>query len=135
MKGLWRLMFRRYTDVHRLDNLIWVWNSPVPACYPGDDTVDIPSRDLYPPPHAHGAHVDKLRELQAVTPAHKLALIGETGTLPSAEALAEARAEWVSYMTWCGGYCLTEDFTAPEVLRATYGHPWAVTKDRLPALY
>ncbi|MBO6301938.1 MAG: hypothetical protein J6N15_05830 [Ruminiclostridium sp.] len=28
-------MFDRYTRVHELNNLIWVWNSQVPECYPG----------------------------------------------------------------------------------------------------
>lgn len=135
VKGLWRLMFERFTRVHRLDNLIWVWNSPVPACYPGDDTVDIISRDIYPPPHAHGAHTEKLRELQAVTAQKKTALIGEIGTIPSAEALQAEGAGWVSFMTWCGGFCLGEEFTTYEALRTMYAHPWAVTKDRLPALY
>ena len=135
VKGLWRLMFERYTEVHRLDNLIWVWNSPVPACYPGDDTVDILSRDMYPPAHVHEAHVEKLRELQAVTAQRKITLIGEIGTIPSAEALARERAEWVSYLTWCGGFCLGEEYTDQEALRAMYAHPWAVTKDTLPELY
>lgn len=135
VKGLYRLMFDRFTNLHHLDNLIWVWNSPAPACYPGDDVVDVISRDMYPPAHEHGAQMDKLRELQHLTAQPKLALIGETGTIPSAAALAEERAEWVSYMTWCGGFCLTEEFTDNEALRAMYNHPWAITKDRLPILY
>lgn len=135
VKGLYRLMFDRFTRMHRLDNLIWVWNSPVAACYPGDDAVDIISRDMYPPAHAHGAQMDKLLDLQKITAQPKIALIGETGTIPSAAALEEERTAWVSYMTWCGGFCLTEEFTDNEALRAMYGHPWAITKDRLPVLY
>lgn len=135
VKGLWRLMYDRYTNLHGLNNLIWVWNSPVPACYPGDDVVDIISRDMYPPAHEHTARMDRLTELQQLTPQHKIALIGEIGTLPSAPALAEAKAEWVSYMTWCGDFCTTENFTTNEVLREMYHHPWAVTKDKLPELY
>ena len=48
-KKLYRLMFERFTERHRLDNLIWVQNSPKIENYPGDDVVDIISRDLYPP--------------------------------------------------------------------------------------
>lgn len=47
-KTLWRLMFDRLVKKHRLNNLIWVWNSADPAWYPGDDTVDIMSIDAYP---------------------------------------------------------------------------------------
>lgn len=135
LKGLWRLMYDRYTNLHGLNNLIWVWNSPVPACYPGDDVVDLISRDLYPPAHQHTAQSEKLAELKLITPQPKIALIGETGTIPSAAALAEEQSQWVSYMTWCGGFTLTEDNTTYEELRAMYNHPWAVTRDKLPRLY
>lgn len=135
LKGLWRLMYQRYTQVHHLGNLIWVWNSPVPECYPGDDTVDIISRDMYPPAHEHTALTDKLRELQSITRQPKIALIGEIGTIPSAEALAAEKSQWVSYMTWCNDFCLTENYTDNAALRAMYHHPWAVTLDKLPKLY
>ena len=133
VKGLWRLMYDRYTNLHHLDNLIWVWNSPKPDCYPGDDVVDIISRDMYP--REHLAHTDRLQELQAITPARKIALIGEIGALPSPDALAQDKSEWVSYMTWCGGFCLEEEWTDFDTLRAMYHHPWAITKDKLPELY
>lgn len=40
-------MYDRFTRVHGLHNLIWVWNSLDPAWYPGDDCVDIVAADLY----------------------------------------------------------------------------------------
>ena len=135
VKALWRLMYDRYTSRHGLNNLIWVWNSPAPACYPGDDVVDVISRDMYPPAHEHTAQAEKLSELQQLTAQRKIALIGEIGPIPSAEALAAARSAWVSYMTWCGEFCTSEDYTSNEVLRAMYHSPWAITKDRLPELY
>ena len=135
VKDLWRLMVERFTQKHQLNNLIWVWNSPVPECYPGDDVVDIISCDMYPPAHQHTAQLDKLAQVKSITQQPKIALIGEIGTLPSAEALAQEKAEWVSYMTWCNDFCLTEDFTTNEALREMYEHPWAVTKEKLPELY
>jgi len=135
LKGLWRLMHDRYTNLHGLNNLIWVWNSPLPVCYPGDDTVDLISRDMYPPAHQHIAQMEKLIELQKITEQKKIPLIGEIGTIPSVEELAKEKASWVSYMTWCGGFCLAEDHTTNEELNRMYHHPWAVTKDRLPELY
>ncbi len=133
VKGLWRLMYDRYTNHHHLNNLIWVWNAPTAECYPGDDTVDIVSRDMYP--REHLAHTDKLEELKRNTAADKIALLGEIGAIPSMDALAEAKAKWASYMTWCDVFCMTEEINDYETLRATYHHPWAITKDKLPALY
>ena len=61
-----------------LSNLIWVWNSPVPACYPGDDVVDIISRDMYPPAHLHTAQMEKLKKLShlpvIVDPSHAVGI-------------------------------------------------------------
>ena len=135
VKGLWRLMYDRYTNHHSLNNLIWVWNAPVADRYPGDDVVDLISRDMYPPAHEHTAQVEKLLDLQKITRQPKIPLIGETGTIPSAAALAKEQAAWASYMTWCGDFALTENNTTHEELRAMYNHPWAITKDRLPELY
>ena len=47
---LFRFMFRYYTQQYHLDNLIWVWNSPLPEGYVGDEYCDIISRDLYTEP-------------------------------------------------------------------------------------
>ena len=63
VKKLFRIMYERFTNIHHLNNLIWVWNSQVPACYPGDDVTDIISRDMYPEPHSHTALEDKYEEL------------------------------------------------------------------------
>ena len=79
LKKLWRLMFDRYVNHHGLHNLLWVWNSPDPATYPGDDTVDIISRDIYPDKHSHTSLGEKYRELLRITKAKKVALIGENG--------------------------------------------------------
>ncbi|MBQ6175535.1 MAG: beta-mannosidase [Clostridia bacterium] len=130
-RDLYRFMFRHYTDVHHLDNLIWVWNSPRPDGYVGDGYCDILSRDQYPPPHAHGAFRDKLDELKSIAPAKGLA-IAETGILPDPEALVREKAPWLWYMTWSGGFVLTEDHNGFDALRRLYSHPYAITLDRLP---
>lgn len=135
LKALWRLMYDRYTNVHQLNNLIWVWNSPVPECYPGDDVVDIISRDMYPPAHTHTSQLEAYEELIRITKQPKIVLIGETGTLPSAKDVVEQKAGWASYMTWSHGFCLCEEFNTNESLREMYGSPYAVTKDTLPILY
>lgn len=46
-KKLWAMVHDRLTNHHGLDNLIWVWNSARPEWYPGDETVDILSADVY----------------------------------------------------------------------------------------
>lgn len=135
LKKLWRIMYDRYTNVHKLNNLIWVWNSPVPECYPGDDTVDIISRDMYPPAHQHTSQSKLYYDLMKITDEPKIVLIGETGTLPDADAIAQERVGWSTYMTWSHVFCLSEEFNTNEALKAIYNSPHAVTKDTLPELY
>lgn len=46
-RELYKLMFVHYTQVHHLDNLLWVWNCPLKEGYPGDEYVDVVSVDIY----------------------------------------------------------------------------------------
>lgn len=135
LKKLWRIMYDRYVNHHHLHNLLWVWNAPLPECYPGDDVVDIISRDMYPEKHCHTSQQEKYEDLLRITPAHKVALIGETGTLPDPEAIHLQQVGWASYMTWSQVFCLSEEFNTFDMLRQVYQSPYAVTKDRLPELY
>lgn len=135
LKKLWRMMYERYTYHHKLNNLIWVWNTPTPECYPGDDVVDIISRDMYPAAHEHTSQSAMYNELIRITSQPKIALIGEIGTLPCAQAIHNEKIGWASYMTWSHEFCMTEDFTTNEMLREMYNSPFSITKDELPVLY
>ena len=128
-------MQERYTNLHKLNNLIWVWNAPGVEYYPGDDVVDIISRDMYPTAHCHTSRKEEYDELVKITDQKKIVLIGEIGSLPSLSAIVEEGAGWASYMTWSHEFCLGEDFSSYEVLRETYNSPYAVTKEELPVLY
>ncbi len=135
VKKLFRLMYHRYTEIHHLDNLIWVWNSQVPECYPGDDVVDIISRDMYPPAHCHTSQSDMYYNLLEITKQSKITTIGETGTVPDVDAIVNENIGWSAYMTWSKGFSLTEDYTTNEQLIKLYNSPDAVTKENLPELY
>lgn len=130
---LYRIMFRRYTRHHHLDNLIWVWNNPRIDGYVGDAYCDIISRDQYPPAHAHGAFREKYDELKGITPADKGAAIAETGVIPDGDALQREQAPWLWYMTWSGVFALTEQHNSFDALRRLYHHDYAITLDKLPS--
>lgn len=134
-RELYRFMFRYFTQRHHLDNLIWVWNSPLPEGYVGDDVCDIISRDQYPPPHAHGAFHEKWQDLCRITDSPKGAAIAETGIIPDADALMQQQTPWLWYMTWSGPFALTEEHNSHDALRRLYHHPYAITLDKLPRLF
>lgn len=134
-KQLYRIMYDRYTNRHKLNNLIWVWNSPLAAGYVGDDVCDVISRDLYPPKHTHTDLKKEFDELVSITPANKIVALGEIGVVPSIPMLAETRVPWTWYMTWSNEFGSSEEWTTKEELRNAYDHPYAVTLDKLPQLY
>ena len=134
-KELYRFMYRYYTEKHHLDNLIWVWNSPVAEGYVGDEYCDIISRDIYPPAHAYGAFQDKYEELMQITEAQKGAALAETGIIPDADELMKTRTPWLWYMTWSKGFVLTEEFNERAALNRLYQHEYAVTLDKLSKVY
>lgn len=135
LKKLWRIMYDRFTNLHKLNNLIWVFNSPRKEDYPGDDVVDVISRDMYPPEHVHTSQKEMYDELIKVTKEDKIVIIGETGTLPDVEKIVEEKVGWASFMTWSKSFCTSEKFTTNEFLKGTYNSPFAVTLDKLPKLY
>lgn len=133
-KRLYRLMFEHFTGKCGLHDLIWVWNSPLKDGYPGDDFVDIISRDMYPPAHEYTSHKSEFDELTAIT-SQKITAIAETGVLPDVKAAISENAVWSYFMTWSHEFCLGEKYTTYDHLREVYNSELAVTIDKLPQLY
>jgi len=99
-KKLYKLMYDRYVNYHKLNNLIWVWNSPISEWYPGDGVVDINSCDYYAPIGNHGPlTIEFLRTLDTTDEIKPLAL-GENGPIPDPNILRETETPWLWFMTW-----------------------------------
>lgn len=135
VRKLYRLMYDRYTKHFGLNNLIWVFNSALKECYPGDDIVDIITRDMYPPAHKHTACEEELSGIMNISSADKLYAIGEIGTLPDVKAICENNIPWSWYMTWSNEFACTENYTTKEELKRIYSYENSVTLRRLPNLY
>jgi mannan endo-1,4-beta-mannosidase len=133
-RGLWLDMYERFTRVHNLNNLIWVWNSPLPEGYVGDSYCDVISRDLYLSDRTHSDYREGYDELVKITPAGKIAALGETGPVPSLSMLAQTKIPWAWFMTWSRGRC-SEVATSHDELRKAYNSEYGVTLDKLPELY
>jgi len=133
-KELYLEMYNRFVYVHKLNNLIWVWNSPVPEGYVGDDYCDVISRDVYLPKNVHSDLLESYEELILITKADKITALGETGPLPGMQALSKSRIPWTWFMTWSKGVC-REDVTSREELIAAYNSDYGITLDKLPKLY
>ncbi len=105
-KKLWIMMYDYFTNHHKLNNLIWVWNTNAPRDIPGDEAwpyadffpgieyVDVLAADVYRNDYKQSHH-DDLIELAEGKPI----ALGEVGGIPSSKVLSE-QAYWTWYMPW-----------------------------------
>jgi mannan endo-1,4-beta-mannosidase len=97
---LYKLMYDRYVNYHKLNNLIWVWNSPSREWYPGDNVVDINSNDYYAPLGNHGPITIEFLNTVAIPRAIKPIALSENGPIPNPNMLKETETPWLWFMTW-----------------------------------
>ena len=102
-KALYHQLWDRLVNVHKLNNLIWVWNVDRPMLpdrqfvdyFPGQQYVDVLSFDDYGIFEQH--YYDELNALSD----GKVMAIGETGNPPAA-AIYKQQPKWTWYMIWAG---------------------------------
>ncbi|WP_164545440.1 glycosyl hydrolase [Paenibacillus albus] len=131
-KQLWRLLYDRFTNLHQLNNLIWVWNSSVQEWYPGEEETDIDSCDIYAPSGNYGPVRKHFELTDALAGGTKMIAFGENGAIPDPDQLIATSTPWLWYMTWGEGFVLDGKSTTDEQLRKIYDHPSSITLGRLP---
>jgi mannan endo-1,4-beta-mannosidase len=130
-RALYRMLFERLTAVHRLNNLIWVFNAnevrenvdPYERYYPGGDVVDVLATDVYKGGFARHDY----EQLLALAGGKPVAL-GEVGAMPPAEIL-RTQPRWAWFMHWGEPMALwMERDTVRELLEGAN----VLTMDKLP---
>ncbi len=125
-KRLWRLMYDKFTNEYKLDNLIWVLGYAdfvKDGWYPGDEYCDIIGSDTYDNT-THKAGWDLLKNLT-----DKPMAFHECGNVPPVRDFVRDGAVWAWFMTWHTQFLMTND---NETLRGVYNDPRAITLDKLP---
>ena len=99
--ALYRLIFDRFTRVHGLHNIAWVWNvypasqdkgDPV-AWYPGNSIVDVVATDYLQDGLAY-------RDLVHLTDGHKIVALAETMNPPLPQKSFADGAMWSYWVAW-----------------------------------
>lgn len=98
-RDLWRLMFVRMTDLHRLDNLIWVLTYEDEDWYPGDDVVDIIGIDAYPSDQASTLQ-EYWTPLLKRHNGRKMIALSEFGGVPMIEEMHQAGVFFSYFVSW-----------------------------------
>ncbi len=126
-RELYKLMFDYYTQVHRLDNLLWVWNCRLPEGWPGDEYVDVISVDVYLEEYKPTDYKAEYDELIAATSKEKVAALAEVGYLPDIDMLEKSHVPWAYFMTWSKEFIIGEQYNSVENLRRMCSSDYAVT--------
>ena len=129
---LYRLMYDRYTNHHKLNNLIWMWNSEAEEWYPGDDVVDMISTDIYNPVGDFSPSINKYEHLKELVQDKKLVALPETGIIPDPDQLQLFNANWSWFATWTGDYIRNGIYNPLEHLQKVFYHDYVITLDELP---
>jgi mannan endo-1,4-beta-mannosidase len=120
--ALWKQLFERMVNHHRLHNLIWVWNANAPTsenilpyadCFPGHEYVDVLATDIY-----HDWNQSYYEELIKLAQGRPVA-IGECGRLPT-PGIWDCQPLWTWFMVWTD---MIAKSNTPEAVRAAYNYP------------
>ncbi|MCM5662380.1 glycosyl hydrolase [Galbibacter mesophilus] len=135
---LWKNLYERLVNHHKLNNLLWVWNANGPRdipndqaydyhhYYPGHEYVDILATDVY-----HFDYEQKdYQQLLNLANGKPIAL-GEVGELPKPDIL-EAQPKWSWFMVWSNWI---EKANTKERVQEVYNRAETISRDDLPALF
>ena len=129
---LYRMMYDRFVNFHKLNNLIWVWNTNAPRqlindeaykyedYFPGIEYVDVFATDVYHHDYRQSHH-DHLIRLSG----GKIVALGEVGEVPSPEIL-DRQPMWAWFMIW-GDFVDTHN--TPRQIRDLYQYKRILTHE------
>jgi len=131
--ALYKMMYERFTKVHKLNNLIWCWNGGIGNWYPGDEYVDIISEDVY---DKHSSFASKYNSLLNQVGNKKIIALSENGSLPDIESCMKERITWSFFCTWNNEYILNNSdniYNTPEYIKSVYNSNYVITQSDLPS--
>jgi len=136
-KALYAIMYDRFTRVHKLNNLIWVWTTSdtehSKAWYPGDATVDIIGVDRYIRDGDYSPLMSVYDTLVKMVDGKKLVAYLENGPIPDPRELKRNKVGWSYFNTWNGKFIQDGKVNSQHHLRTVYNHPYVITLDEFPS--
>ena len=137
LRELWKIMYERFTDVHQLNNLIWVYTAAdgiEAEWYPGDSYVDIVGYDGYDGKNADNPFKTQFTTLKDRFDGKKLVALTEVGTIPNVELLHQQNAWWAYFVTWSSEF--SSDYgpvnADADKTRAAYSFAGTLNLDDVP---
>jgi mannan endo-1,4-beta-mannosidase len=128
------MMYDYFTNHHKLNNLLWVWDTNAPRDIPGDEAwayedffpgieyVDVLAADVYRNDYKQ-SHYDQLMELAQGKPI----ALGEVGEIPTLDTLQQ-QPGWTWFMPWGWILFLSNE---PEAIMTLYQSDRVLTLDEV----
>ncbi|KAJ4290794.1 Mannan endo-1,4-beta-mannosidase man26A [Collariella sp. IMI 366227] len=114
-KKLWGILYERLTVHHKINNLIWVWNSILADWYPGDATVDILSADVYA--KGNGPMSTQYNQLIELGKDKKMIAASEVGAAPLPDLLQAYEAHWLWFAVWGDSFINNAEWNSLDNLK------------------
>lgn len=136
---LWNLMYNRYTNYFKLDNLVWVWNGMSSAYAVDSTTFDIASYDLYTDTEKFGSRSEQLIAAQSYIN-NKIIAVSECNNTPDIDTLFRDNSVWSFFGLWNGEYITdgngnySEQYTTRDELIKAYNSEGSLTLDEYNSL-
>ncbi len=102
-KKLWYMIFDRMMNLHKLKNLIWVWNGQSKEMAVSPNTFDFAGEDIYTDPPTHESQLDRFKDVSSYT-AGKMITLSECGCIPSPDNMERDGAKWLWWLPWWGSF-------------------------------
>ena len=135
-KKIWQIMFDKFTNEHRLNNLIWVWtseaNSSAISWYPGDEYVDIIGLDIYDEGN-HGSQMLSFQELKKIYGGKKILTLSECGSIPGMASMKDDRSIWSYYMPWYGTHTKDTKWNTVNNWTQSLSDPDVISLEDMPS--
>jgi mannan endo-1,4-beta-mannosidase len=137
-KALWKLMFDRLVNYHKLNNLIWVWTSATDdkatTWYPGDAYVDVIGMDIYPGENQHGSQYLSFNSIKDLFGGKKIITLSECGSVPDPALMKDYGDTWSWFMPWNGDYTESDKHNGVAWWNKIFGYSNIITRDKMPSL-
>lgn len=131
-KVMWIEMFN-YFKAQGLDNLIWVWTTEGSDAdwYPGDQYVDIVSRDIY-----NKEAADCVSEYVSIVASYgnKMVTLSECGTVGLISEQWAGGARWSWFMPWYDNEGATSVHADEAWWKNAMEQDFVITRDQLPSM-
>lgn len=138
-KELWKLLYDRLTNYHRIDNLIWVWNAQNVNWYPGDEYVDMIGYDIYADAQDTTSQKEIYDYIKGSTSTNKIICLSENGVIPDPDACMADGTRWSWFGVWNGDFTIKDaqlsgEYTPIDMWKKVYSHDRVLTLSELPDL-